>query len=194
VVVDTLTRVRDRAAVQPRGSSTYEIDYDAIAPFTELGQRRHVAVVVIHHTRKPKDQDDEDPFDAISGTTGLSGAADMLMLLKRPVLSSEGKLFTRSRDTEDQSVPLVWQADRCLWQVHRGGGLPPEQQKVVDALTAAGRPLAPQELVDLLGKHRDAVYQLLKRMKATGLLRCDRGRYAPVVTGDVRPSDGDATD
>lgn len=180
VVVDTLTRVRDRTA--PGRGTAYEIDYDAVAPFTELGQRRHIAVVVVHHTRKPKDQDEEDPFDQISGTTGLSGAADMMMMLKRPSMSAEAKLLTRSRDTEDQALTLVWQADRCLWQVHRGHGLPPEQQRLVDLLTREGRPLSPLELTALTGKGYEAIRQLLSRMKQAGILRCDRGRYTPLVT------------
>ncbi len=180
VAIDTLTRVRGRGE-RARGSA-YEIDYDAVYPLTRLGQERHVAVAVTHHTRKPKDVEEDDPFDAISGTTGLSGAADMMLLLKRPIHSQEANLFCRGRDTEDQTLRLLWDAPSCLWRLHQGAGLPPEQQKAMDTLQRAGRPLSPLEAAEAMGKSHEATKQLLNRMKNAGLIRSTQGRYAAHVT------------
>jgi hypothetical protein len=178
VVIDTLTRVRQRG--QGRGSN-YEIDYDSVAPFAELGQACGIAIALVHHTRKPKEGEDEDPFDTISGTLGLLGAADTMWVLKRPRSSADARLHCRGRDLEeDLDLVLTWDRARRLWSVCQGDDLPPEQRKAHDALSAAGQPLSPMELAPRLGKAPDATRQLLSRMKAAGLVRATAGKYVPV--------------
>jgi hypothetical protein len=183
VAVDTLTRVRDRSATVSRGNS-YEMDYDSVSPFTRIGQERGICVGIVHHTRKPKEseKDEDDPFDAISGTTGLSGAADLLMVLRRPPGSSEARLYTRGRDTEDQTLQLCWDSDLCLWSVHSGPTLPPEQQKALECLQKAGKPLSPHECFVLLNKPYEATKKLLKRMADEGRIENVKGKYAPWPT------------
>ncbi len=84
----------------------------------------------------------------------------------------------RGRDTEDQTLRLLWDAPSCLWRLHQGAGLPPEQQKALDALLRAGRPLTSLEAADALGKSHDATRMLLARMKQAGLIRVTQGRYS----------------
>src|SRR5207253_7377003 len=77
VVVDTLKRVRPQERKLGR---IYDSDYDALSPLGELGRKHGVSIVVVHHTRK---MEGEDPFDLISGSLGLTGAADGAWVLKR---------------------------------------------------------------------------------------------------------------
>ena len=45
-----------------------------------LAAEFRIAIVLVHHTRKA---DAEDPFDCLSGSTGLTGTADTTLVLAR---------------------------------------------------------------------------------------------------------------
>lgn len=50
-----------------------------LEPHRATGQKG-VAIVLVHHVRK---MDADDPLDTVSGTTGLTGAADTVLVLNR---------------------------------------------------------------------------------------------------------------
>jgi hypothetical protein len=78
IVVDTFAKVRP--ANPPKGKSQYDVDYDAVSKLRKFAIKRGIAVVLIHHERK---MGADDPFDTFSGTHGLTGAADTLLMFKR---------------------------------------------------------------------------------------------------------------
>jgi len=191
VIIDTLTKIRDRDA-GPRRGNNYELDYDAVSPFSLLGQRRSICCGIIHHTRKPKEGEDDDPFDTISGTLGLAGATDTMAVLKRPIHSAEGQLFLRGRDIEDQSIKLLWESDNYLWKMHTEAGLTPEYRRVVECLDRFGRPVPVQSVAAALGKTYEAAKKLLQRMKQDGVIRYGTKGYqtwdnVPDVPLDASP-------
>jgi hypothetical protein len=190
VVVDTLTRVRDRS--QQRGSN-YEIDYDAVAAFQRLAARRRVCIVLVCHTRKPKEApEDEDPFDTVSGTLGLLGACDTIWVLKRPMASADARLHCRGKDlAEDMTVQLSWGGPSSpLWSVS-SGTVTPEQRKALDAL--GGGPMTAAQVGEALGKSADAARMLLGRMRAAGLVRTREGGWYPAFArSDDRNSSSEA--
>ena len=61
---------------------------------TEIG----IAIVVVHHTRKASA---DDPLDRVSGTTGLTGAADSVITMSRSRV-----LEVRGRDIEETEYKL----------------------------------------------------------------------------------------
>jgi RecA-family ATPase len=69
IVVDVLAKVRGMAGKE----WAYEADYKVLSGLQALAGRYGVAIVVVHHTRK---MEADDPFDSVSGTRGLTGAAD----------------------------------------------------------------------------------------------------------------------
>ena len=69
VVIDTLQRVRGTGS----DSNLYANDYQDIGLLKQLADKKHIAILLIHHLRKLHD---DDPMNMISGSTGLSGAAD----------------------------------------------------------------------------------------------------------------------
>ena len=77
VVVDILKRVRPRTSPN---RSVYEADYEALQAMQGLAGEHGVGVLVVHHARK---DGASDPVDEISGSTGLSGGADSILVLKR---------------------------------------------------------------------------------------------------------------
>jgi hypothetical protein len=167
VVVDTLARVRDRRG---DGGSLYEEDYLLLARLKDLGDRYACALVVVHHTRKGGG---DDPLESVSGTLGLTGAADCALVLRHARHSQEGRLFVTGRDVDERDVPLSWDRDRCLWTLDDDrDSLTREQRAVIEALRTRGAPATPADLAPLVNKNKDALKQLLRRMADDyGLLR-----------------------
>ena len=77
IVIDTLLRARANTS----GNSSYADDYTDIQPFKEFADTYNLALVLVHHARKKKDG--TNPFDWMSGTNGLHGAADGAFILYR---------------------------------------------------------------------------------------------------------------
>lgn len=74
LIIDALATVRPASGGR---DSQYQSDYSAVRGLHSLAKRTGIGILVVHHVRK---MDAEDPFDTVSGTTGLTGAVDS----KRP--------------------------------------------------------------------------------------------------------------
>ena len=59
----------------------YAGDYDDVSALKNISDKYGIAVMVVHHVRKLKDI--SDPFNEVSGSTGITGAADTNFVLKR---------------------------------------------------------------------------------------------------------------
>jgi len=77
VIVDVLARVRDRAG---QDLSMYEADYQAVRQLKDIADEYGVCVLIVHHTRKAAA---EDFVDLVSGSNGIGGAADAILVLTR---------------------------------------------------------------------------------------------------------------
>jgi hypothetical protein len=89
VIIDTLARIR---AEQTREQNAYSADYEAVGALKAVADAHGVALLLLHHLRK---MGAADPFDTVSGTLGLSGAADSVLILAKehghpeePILSA----------------------------------------------------------------------------------------------------------
>ena len=80
VIIDTLQKVRDSKGSTGK-AGMYGNDYDDISSIKRIADEYNIAVLAIHHLRKLKDSD--DPFNEVSGSTGIIGAADTNFILKR---------------------------------------------------------------------------------------------------------------
>ena len=98
IVIDTLQRIREDTGA----SFSYKCDYETITPLKTFSDAHDVALIVVHHTRKQTE--DENPFNQISGTNGLLGAADGAFLLHRE--KNEVFLEQSVRDMPDQRYVL----------------------------------------------------------------------------------------
>jgi hypothetical protein len=132
IVVDTLKRIRPQ---EHRVKRIYDNDYDAVSPLNDLAQRHGVSVLIVHHTNKLNGN--EDWFDSISGSLGLSGAVDAAMLLKRPRNQQEGTLFVGGRDTEDKELVVKFDGVINGWKLI-GDALTPLARKIHGWLDEAG--------------------------------------------------------
>lgn len=114
VVIDTLAKVEPEMGEQGRRGA-YAGNYSMMARYKEWADLNNVAVVMIHHDNKTKVDDTTDPFSRISGTRGLTGAADTLMFLDPKKGTREGTLYVTGRDVEDMEIELVRSGP--MWRV-----------------------------------------------------------------------------
>jgi hypothetical protein len=181
VVIDTWPTVKDAV----RGNaSVYESDYEAMAPFQKLATAKHAAILMVLHTRKARFGVEGDPLDEVQSSTGLTAAADAVLVLRRQRHSQEASLFVTGRDLVegDTERQLLFDEEYCLWQLTQHDPeklLPPDRRKVRGFIREAGKPLGIQEITTLLGKGYDATNKLLGRLIKDGLLvKAGYGQYA----------------
>ena len=184
IVIDTLERFRKPANGK---SPLYSSDYEAITGLQQIAGKYQVAIVVLHHDRK---SDADDAFDTVSGTLGLTGAADTILIIKRR--PNGVVLYARGRDIEESETAMQFDKQTCRWtilgqaaEVLRSN----ERAKVIDAITAAGKPLSVQEIMaDAEIPNRNAADLLLgKMLRNDEIVRLSRGRYdlSPRITGQI---------
>jgi hypothetical protein len=188
------------AMFRPAGSGKdhmYETDYHAIKGLQGLASVFGVAIVVVHHTRKGGS--DIDPFEKVSGTLGLSGAADTTIVLDR-----DGKgatLYGRGRDIEEIESAIDFNKGDCRWvvlgkaeEVRRTD----ERGLILHALIEAGEPMSPSELSAATGMKSNNVRQLLFKMAADGVVvKPKYGLYAHpdvIGSGSGTPGNSDNAD
>ena len=107
VFIDTLQMVRNES------ESSYGSDYKELSVLKSLADKLGIAIVLVHHTRKCSDS---DPFNMISGSTGLSGCVDgSMVLIESKRGSRKAKLYCVGRDIENQEINVVFESSR--WKV-----------------------------------------------------------------------------
>lgn len=109
VFIDTLQMVRNES------ESSYSSDYKELSVLKALADKLEITIVVVHHTRKCSDS---DPFNMISGSTGLSGCVDGSMVLAETKRGSRNaKLHCVGRDIENQEINLHFDSNFKKWIV-----------------------------------------------------------------------------
>src|SRR6266704_1327303 len=131
VVIDTLAKVRPR---HMNKASMYDDDYADVAGLKALADRYHCAIVLIHHLRK---MGAGDPLDEISGSTGLTGAVDNLLVLKRERGQADAVLHVTGRDVDEQELALTFSNQTGLWTLAGDAEnfrLSQERQEIIDVI------------------------------------------------------------
>ena len=107
IVIDVLQRVRSAGM---RGAGGYSLDYADMGALKNIADTHQICVLVIHHLRKLAD--DADPFNMISGTNGIMGAADTIFLIcKKTRADKEATLKMIGRDIETSDLIIVFDPD-----------------------------------------------------------------------------------
>jgi hypothetical protein len=182
VIVDTLAQFRKMAT----GRNVYLEDYAAISELQKLASKYNLTIIVVHHDRKSVA---DDVFDTVSGSLGLTGAADTIAIMKRE--GGAVTLHVRGRDVEEAEKALRFDKATCRWtilgeasEVRRSD----ERGRVLTTLEEAGEPLPISEIISLAHLvNRNAADALLFRMVKDGdIERIKRGRYClPGSSEDV---------
>ena len=110
IVIDTLQMARGQI---PSRMNLYGADVDFLKTVKLFAYRHHIAVVMVHHLNKMRDV--EDPFDKISGSTGLTATADTTIIIARKHGENIASIDMRGRDVWD--APPEIQFDNGRWRV-----------------------------------------------------------------------------
>ena len=129
IIVDTMQKVRGPA---PARANAYGVDYQFITPLKALADKHHVAVVLVHHLNKLRDVD--DPFDRISGSTGLMGAADTTILIARNRGEDTAKVTYTGRDVYGDDFEMAFQ--NGIWKLCDPEALARERYEKADIVKA----------------------------------------------------------
>jgi hypothetical protein len=182
VVVDVFAKVR---GVAPVGSSAYDADYSAIGRIKHLADSYGVAVLLVHHVRKAAS---EDFLAEVSGTNGLAGAADAVLVLKRARAQGDGVLSITGRDVDEMEIPVRFDPETGSWSKLDGSV---EDYTLRDTRLAVTRllrdhpGLRPAGIAEALELDPAAVRQTCTRMAKDGQLRRDPGgAYYPPKPSD----------
>jgi AAA domain len=174
VEIDTLERFRKPAQGKQQ---LYAADTEAIASLQKIAIKYSVAILVLHHDRKAEA---DDPFDTVSGTLGLTGAADTILILKRQPDGSV-VLHARGRDVEESDTALQFDKATCQWTILGEASAvhcSTERRRIVSVLAEAGGPLSVSEIMAEANLKRNAADVLLGRMARDGdIERVERGSY-----------------
>ncbi|MGO1055381.1 AAA family ATPase [Crossiella sp. CA198] len=182
VVIDVFAKMR---GIPPAGMSAYDADYAAVGHAKRLADRYGVAVVLVHHVRKATA---EDFLATVSGTNGIAGAADAVLVLERGRGRADGVLHITGRDVEEAEHALAFAPERGAWSLLDG---PASDHTMGDTrATILGHLRAspgqgPSEIAAALQLDVEKVKKTCQRMFTDGELRRSGGRYFPA--GDTAP-------
>ena len=133
-----------------------------------VASKSGIGIVAVHHTRKSV-ADSGDPVEKISGTLGLSGAADAFLILDRDGQGSS--LAGRGRDVEEVDSAISFDKDSCRWTILGAANeVRRSDERAVIAVTLqhADEPMSPTEIANAIGARRNNVKQLLFKMAKAG--------------------------
>jgi hypothetical protein len=185
VLIDVWLKVRPP---RKNGADPYAADYEAAAPLQRYASEHGLAIVIVTHTRK---MEAEDPLESVSGTNGITGCADTVLVLSRGAKGMT--LYGRGRDIAE--IDTAMKFDDGRWtvlgdadEVHRSN----ERRKIIEALVTAGKPVGPKELAEISGLNYTNVRRMLLRMAAAGeISKTGRGLYEPCLNGHNCPNEAD---
>lgn len=206
VFVDTLGRIL-RAAMPGQGA--YERDYALGSKLKALAELAPgSAVVAVHHTRKMIA--DNDWTEAVSGTNGVVGAADSVIVMARQRGEGAARLSVTGRDIDEDGTMALCRDELSngLRWVLDGNSVTEAMQRAEQAEQAASDTstlgdlshrilrhlgdhpgIGPTAVAVGIGQDADAVRQTIQRLYDKGrLTKVGRGSYHLAVSQPSQPS------
>lgn len=108
VVIDILQNIRKKGE-----SMTYNKEYDLLKNLGDVAHSTDTAIVLLHHTKKGSSS---NKMQKISGTQGLSGAADNLIVMERPNDGAVLDLNVKGRDIDEHQFWLEFGTDEAFYK------------------------------------------------------------------------------
>lgn len=182
VIIDTLGRF----SPAPNGKmNAYDNDCRALGPMQKLAITRQIALVLVTHLRK---QSSSDALERVMGSTGITGAADAIWLLKRGRGEGNGILTVTGRDVEEQELAVQFEKATCQWTVLGDAEkyqLDKKRQEILNCLEQATEPVGPKEMAEALGRKEVNIKNLMRKMHQSGQIgKVSRGEYVALKIND----------
>jgi AAA domain len=192
VIVDTLGKVMPLAL---QGESTYQRDYRITSELKQFcDDEPGSAIGVNHHDRKAGSV---DFVDHVSGTNGLAGGADTILILSRDRGEAAGLLQVTGRDVPEGEYALTL-SQGCRWQLD-GNDLEAAAAAARTTRASAGLGERSAAIIAYIGRHPDGVRAegvaaelgmetndartyLTRLHDQKRVVRVQRGLYTPVAS------------
>lgn len=173
IAIDVLKMIRPAGQEK---KTVYDRDYESLIGLRTLSHELGVAFVVSHHTRKTAS---DDLLDLVSGTLGLSGSADTIVVIERQ--AGDNFVFDiRGRDVEAQQLAATFDRETCRWHITGEAGevQRSETRRLIrEALRNAPDGMSPQEIAADTGLKAGNVRITLLRMARDGEIKRVGGKY-----------------
>lgn len=174
IIIDTLAKFRGFKG--KRGG--FDGDYELMASLKKLADEYSLAILVLHHLIKDTPR---DIFDMVSGSTGLTAAADSLIIMQRNRNSQDALLTVTGRELGDASWGITLNDTTLTWELKGYGEevfLNRARQEIVEYLKAQSEPVPLRNIADALGKKKPVVHKLLTALTRDGIaIHHDGGSY-----------------
>ncbi|MCF0225262.1 MAG: AAA family ATPase, partial [Fibrobacter sp.] len=109
--IDTIQMVRDNVSAKV---NAYAKDYEDFSSLKKIDDRHGMCIFLVHHNRK--ERDGSNIFNDITGSTGIAGVADTLMVLRKEErFGNSAILSVTGRDIEERQLRLSMQSN--VWEV-----------------------------------------------------------------------------
>ena len=109
VVIDTFQLIR-----RTDSEVSYASDYEEVRAVKRLADSLGIAILLVHHLRK---MGDSDPLNKISGSTGISGATDAVLILDKSRRSADtATLCCTGRDIPYREMELRLGKEIHTWE------------------------------------------------------------------------------
>jgi RecA-family ATPase len=186
VVVDTLGRALPPAY---SGETPYSRDYRVMSDLKAVADAwPGCSLLMSHHDRKAVVS---DFVDSVSGTNGIAGGADTVLVLTRDRNQSDGLLQVTGRDVSEGAYALTF--DNGAWTLEGGSletaakaavarraeiGLGGRSRDIIEAVSRRGEPVSPAVVGAELDMSNDAAGKYMRRLAEAGRIeKTDRGLY-----------------
>jgi AAA domain len=173
IAIDVLKMIRPSGQEK---KTVYDRDYESLVGLRTLSHELGVGITVSHHTRKTAS---DDLLDMVSGTLGLSGSADTIIVIDRQ--PGGGFVFdVRGRDVESAQLAADFDRETCRWSIVGDAAetrRSETKRAILTALADAPDGLTPQEIASVTELVRSSVRSALLRMKRDGELKKAGNRY-----------------
>lgn len=144
IVIDTLKKFKSAKA--PHGKQLYDIDYESISHIKQMADRFNIPILVIHHLRKSVSM---DTMDNLSGSLGLTGAADTIIVLEKNQYEKHAILHLVGREVEEQQLDIKFDKALLEWQLigdHTEEVLNDYQEIIISIIRNSKSPMTPTEI------------------------------------------------
>lgn len=190
-ILDTLGRVAPPAQ---SGETDFQRDYRVGAALKTIADSAPGgSVVVVHHTRKAAAN---DFLDLVSGTQGLAGAADTIIVLRRTRNDATGSLAVTSRDAAEGEYAIEFDGGRWtldgadlrdaaanLSERRATENLGERSADVVAFVNRNPEGVRAAEVAESLGIDASQARTYLSRLEQAGrIAKASRGVYTPVAS------------
>lgn len=177
VVIDTVGAFREKDLA--RNKSAYAADYEVGEMFKPLAREFSCAIVLVMHNRK---QHSADALQLVSGTQGMTGGVDNVLVLRRERGQLDAGLYVDGRDIEEpQEIALrfkdgYWTGDGRTVDEAR---MSKERRQVIDAVTGLGDKAKVRAIAaELFPAKEGTVRSRLSKMVRAGELVLTDGVYS----------------